>query len=147
MECCCWKSPWCTPSLVRIGTHLVHFLMSRRQIFSIKSIKNSKIDDEMNTAWEGRESKSSNFVESCCRRSPWCSPSLVRIGSHLVHFLMSKRQIFSIKSLKNSKIDNEMNTARERGESKSWNFMESCCRRSPWCPASLVRIGTHLLHF
>ena len=62
-------------------------------------------------------------------------------------FLKRRRQIFSIKTIKSSKIDNKMNTARERGESKSWNFMESCCRRSPWCPASLVRIGTHLVHF
>ena len=101
----------------------------------------------MNIAQEGRESKSWNFVESCGRTSPWCSPSLVRIGTHLVHFWKSRRQIFSIKSTKSSKIINEMSTARERRESKSWNFVESCGRTSPWCTPILVRIGTHLVHF
>ena len=51
-----------------------------------------------------RREKSWNFVESCGRKSPWCTPSLVRIGTHLVHFLMSRRQIFSIKSIKSSKL-------------------------------------------
>ena len=123
------------------------FLKSRRRIFSIKSIKSSKIDNVMNTGRKRRESKSWNFVESCCKGSPWCTPSLVRIGSHLAHFLMSRRQIFSIKSIKSSKIDNEMYTARERRERKSWNFEKSCCMRSPYCIQSLVRIGTHLVHY
>ena len=136
------RSPWCTPSLVKIGTHFVHFFERRRQNFSIKSIKSSKIDNKWGTVRERRENKSWKFVESCGRKSPWCIPSLVRIGTHLVHFLKSRRQIFSMKSIKSSKIDNEMNTVRERRESKSWNFVESCCRRSPWCTPSLVRIGT-----
>ena len=101
----------------------------------------------MNIAQEGRESKSWNFVESCGRTSPWCTPILVRIGTHLVHFWKSRRQNSSIKSTKNSKIVNEMSTARERRESKSWNFVESCGRTSPWCTPILVRIGTHLVHF
>ena len=62
-------------------------------------------------------------------------------------FLKSRRQIFPIKSIKSSKIDNEMYTAREWRESKSWNFVKSCCIRSPYSTQSLVRIGTHLVHF
>ena len=41
-------------------------------------------------------------MESCCRRSPWCIPSLVRIGTHFVHFLKSRRQIFSLKTISSS---------------------------------------------
>ena len=58
----------------------------------------------MNTALERRERKSWNFVVSCCRRSLWSTPSLVRIRTHLVHFLKSRRQIFSMKSIKSSKL-------------------------------------------
>ena len=101
----------------------------------------------MNIAQEGWESKSWNFVESCGRTSPWCTPILVTIGTHLVHFWKSRRQNSSIKSTKNSKIVNEMSTAQERRESKSWNFVESCGRTSPWCTPILVTIGTHLVHF
>ena len=46
-------------------------------------------------------------------------------------FFKELKADFSIKSIKSSKIDNEMNTALEQRESKSWNFVESCCRRSP----------------
>ena len=60
-----------------------------------------------------------NFVESYGRRSPWSTPSLVRIVTHFVHFLKSWRQIFSIKTIKSSKIDNKMNTAWEQKETKS----------------------------
>ena len=87
----------------------VHFWKSRRQIFCIKSTKSSKIINEMSTARERRESKSWNFVESCGRTSPWCTPILVRIGTHLVHFWKSRRQNFSIKSTKRSKIGGKKN--------------------------------------
>ena len=46
-------------------------------------------------------------------------------------FFKSRKQIFSRKSIKSSKIDNKWDAARERRESRSWNFVESCGRRSP----------------
>ena len=72
--------------------------------FFYKKHKKLKVDNKWDVAWNWRESKSWNFVESCGRRSPWCIPNLVIMGTHLVYFSKCRRQIFSIKSIKSSKL-------------------------------------------
>ena len=82
-------------------------------------------------------------MESCVRKSPRWTPSLVIIGSHLVPFLTLPGRV-GLKKIKNCK---QWDAAQEQKESKRWNFVESCVRKSPWCTPSLVIIGTHLVPF
>ena len=65
-------------------------------------------------------------------------------------FFDEQKADFFYKKHKKLKIDNKWDTMQERRESKSWNFVESCGRRSPWCTVwlwVLVRMSYPLYIF